>query len=396
MKVIKSASVYMFGELVSRAMPFLLMPYLSRTLGSQGYGELSFYQAWISLTIIAVSYAQEAAIIRYVYFYGHRSLGVILGAGYYYSALSTVLLCLVGWLVNSEFVILVALCSLVQTVIKIELTVRQAKKEYYQYVVIQIIISILSVAITILIIEYISPSALGRVSALIIAYGIVSLFLVVMTRRDSFFYSVRKYRLAYLYLISYCSPLLVNNTASFFKGQFDRILIEDKYSLSELGVYAIGYQIASIIFIVSFVLYRALEPIYFQKLKSGLTLPEINRKVTVYGWMVFLPYLLFLLLPEKLYVMVLGDGFSNVSLYVEPFVLAFSINSLYFVYSAYLSYYGKTKLLAFLSMISIAFYLIFLFYFSNKAMKLMPYATVVSNVFLLVSAVIVVNRINGK
>jgi O-antigen/teichoic acid export membrane protein len=73
--------------------------------------------------------------------------------------------------------------------------------------------------------------------------------------------------------------------------------------------------------------------------------------------------------------------------------LAFSINSLYFVYSSYLSYFGKTKAIALISVSSMLIYLSLLFAFSGVGLWAIPYATVFSNVFLLFLAVIASKKI---
>jgi O-antigen/teichoic acid export membrane protein len=383
----------MLGELIARALPFALMPYLSRKLGAEGYGELSLYQAWISLGIIGISYAQEAAIIRYAYFYGRRSIGILLGAGYFYSTLMTLVLCAISYFLNSEFMLVVALCSFTQTLVKIELTVSQSKKEPSKYALIQIFTSILSVLFTVIILESINSSAIGRTVAVMLANGVVAGIFVFVYRINSFRYSFRQYRIAFSYLIAFSTPLLANNLSSFFKGQFDRVFIGEQFSLLELGEYAVGYQLASVVFIFSYVVYRAVQPIYFSKLKSGLKLKTINRKVLTYSAIVLVPYLISLYIPKEFYELLLGDAFPNVGTYVQPFVLAFSINSLYFVYSSYLSYFGKTKAIALISVSSMLIYLSLLFAFSGVGLWAIPYATVFSNVFLLFLAVIASKKI---
>ena len=377
----------MLGELFARALPFALLPYLSRKLGAEGYGELSLYQAWISLVIIGVSYAQEAAIIRYAYYYGYRSLGLLLGVGYFYSTFVTLILCIISYLLNSEFMLIVVLCSYTQTLVKIELTVRQAQKQPSLYVLIQAMTTILSVIFTLIILEAVNSSATGRMMAVLLANGLVSIVFIFVCHKNSFKYSYRQYRMAFLYLIFFCTPLLVNNLSSFFKGQFDRVFIEDQFSLSELGEYAVGYQLASVVFIVSFVIYRAVEPLYFSKLKSGLKLETINRNVFFYGGICIVPYFVSFYIPREFFEALLGAGYPNIHKYTQPFILSFSINALYFIYCSYLSYFGRTKDIALINVYSLLLYLILLYVFSEYGLWAIPYATVFSNVLLLLLSV---------
>ena len=41
MKLLKDSLIYLLGELAAKALPFLLLPYLTRKFGAAGYGDLS-------------------------------------------------------------------------------------------------------------------------------------------------------------------------------------------------------------------------------------------------------------------------------------------------------------------------------------------------------------------
>ena len=76
--ILKDSVIYLIGEIFAKIFPFLLLPYLSRKLGVNGFGELSYYQTILSLLIIIISFSQEGAVTRYFYFYGMRSINLIL------------------------------------------------------------------------------------------------------------------------------------------------------------------------------------------------------------------------------------------------------------------------------------------------------------------------------
>ncbi len=71
MALVKDSAIYLAGEILSKAIPFMLIPYLSRKLGVDGYGELSYYQTYIALFVIFLGLSQDGAIARYFYFYGN-------------------------------------------------------------------------------------------------------------------------------------------------------------------------------------------------------------------------------------------------------------------------------------------------------------------------------------
>ena len=85
MKLLKDSLIYLLGELAAKALPFLLLPYLTRKFGAAGYGDLSYWQTLLSLLVIVFSLSQDGALTRYFYVYGKRNLPGVMLAGYGYT-----------------------------------------------------------------------------------------------------------------------------------------------------------------------------------------------------------------------------------------------------------------------------------------------------------------------
>jgi O-antigen/teichoic acid export membrane protein len=64
-----------------------MLPYLTRKLGPEGFGELSYYLTILSLLTIFISLSQDGAVTRYFYFYGKRALNTVVKAGYLFNIL---------------------------------------------------------------------------------------------------------------------------------------------------------------------------------------------------------------------------------------------------------------------------------------------------------------------
>ncbi len=63
MKAVKDSVIYLIGELASKSIPFLLLPYFSRKLGVAGYGELSYYQTFAALFVILSGLAKTVRLL---------------------------------------------------------------------------------------------------------------------------------------------------------------------------------------------------------------------------------------------------------------------------------------------------------------------------------------------
>ena len=62
MSLIKDSSIYLIGELSAKCVPFLLLPYLSRKLGVEGFGELSYCQTFLALFVIFIGLSQDVGV----------------------------------------------------------------------------------------------------------------------------------------------------------------------------------------------------------------------------------------------------------------------------------------------------------------------------------------------
>ncbi|MEI2565574.1 oligosaccharide flippase family protein [Vibrio metoecus] len=386
----KTTILYLTGEIVSKAIPFLLMPYLTRSLGVDAFGYLAVYQAWMAFAVVFISYVQDAALIRYIYFYGHRSVGLIIIVGRCYSTIVFLVGAFFAYFIGSEFLFLVVVCSYSQSLLKVELTLQQGLKKPMNYLYILIFSNLIVVFFTVISFELIEANVINRILA--ITFGNLFCIFIAFTffnqRNFYLFWSKRQLKLASYYILGFSSPLVFNSLATICKGQFDRLLIAEKFSVSELGEYAAGYQIASILLLLLLAISRALEPYCYELLKRG----DLNVKIILIKVIYLLPFLslpalIAQLIPDDFYVWFLGEEFNNVKLYVVQFVIAFSILGVYMIFSLYLNFFGKTKQIAFLNSVSITIYLFSLFTFSKFGMEYIGFATILSNFVLTVLAI---------
>ena len=229
MKVLKDSFIYLIGELFAKSLPFLMLPYLTRKLGPEGFGELSYYLTWLVLFGIFIGLSQEGAISRYFYFYGNRALNVVVKAGYVYTILVSLVFLIGCWILKAEIMAYVVLATMFQSFVNVQLVLRQCQKQPFKYIVIQIILSLSNVIFTVSALEYFTDDIVAyRILAIVMANAL-TFFIASLVLGDLFKgghkITFSRFRLSLLYIFSFGIPLILHQSSFFLKGQLDRIFI---------------------------------------------------------------------------------------------------------------------------------------------------------------------------
>ncbi|MGE8600361.1 MAG: oligosaccharide flippase family protein [Acinetobacter calcoaceticus] len=388
MRILKDSFIYLIGELFAKSLPFLMLPYLTRRLGPEGFGELSYYLTMLSLIGIFVGLSQEGAVTRYFYFYGKRALNTVVKAGYLFNIVISLVLLLGCWWFKAEIMAYVVLATMFQSFVNVQLALRQCQKQPLKYIIIQIILSLTNVVFTVAALEYFSQDLVAyRILAIVIAnfttFIIASLILGDLFK-DNYRFTWQRLRLGLFYIFSFGLPLILHQSSFFVKGQLDRIFIYQQYSKAELGIYSAGVQIATVLPIVLMALNKAIVPYYYQGLKNKSLTVEKIKKYTLYSLpLSILPAIIGILLPEKLYLLFLGQSYVGSKYYVVMYLLGFGANLPYLILVNYFFYYGKNLLISKITMLSSIVYLVFLYFFGIFSISWIPFGLILSNIFLI-------------
>ncbi|MDD9315352.1 MULTISPECIES: oligosaccharide flippase family protein [Acinetobacter calcoaceticus/baumannii complex] len=396
MRILKDSFIYLIGELFAKSLPFLMLPYLTRKLGPEGFGELSYYLTMLSLFGIFVGLSQEGAVTRYFYFYGKRALNTVVKAGYLFNIAISFILLFACWWFKAEIMAYVVLATMFQSFVNVQLALRQCQKQPLKYILIQIILSLTNVLFTVAALEYFSQDLVAyRILAIVVANLLTFLLASLVLGdlfRDNYRFTWQRLRLGLFYIFSFGLPLILHQSSFFVKGQLDRIFIYQQYSKAELGVYSAGVQIAAVLPIVLMALNKAIVPYYYQGLKdNSLTIAKI-KKYTLYSLpLSILPAVVGWLLPEQVYLWFLGQSYVGSKYYVVMYLLGFGANLPYLIVVNYFFYYGKNLLISKVTFFSALIYLVSLIGLINLSLSLIPYALLLSNVVCVMLLWVLIN-----
>lgn len=364
-----------------------MLPYLTRKLGPDGFGELSYYLTWLALFGIFIGLSQEGAVTRYFYFYGKRALNIVVTAGYLYNVVISAILLLGCWLFQAEIMAYIVLATMFQSFINVQLALRQCQKQPLRYIILQIILSLTSVFFTVAALELLSGDLVAyRILAIVMANAL-TFFIASAVLGDLFSskntITLQRLKLGTLYIFSFGIPLILHQSSFFVKGQLDRLFIYEQYTKAELGIYSAGVQVAAVLPIVFMALNKAIVPYYYQKLKEKKLSIQSIKKYTFFCLpLCIIPALIGFVLPESVYVWFLGEKYAESKYYVVMYLLGYGANLPYLMLVNYLFFHAKNKLIASITFISSIFYVVLMIFLGQYSIEYIPYALILSNILM--------------
>lgn len=388
MKILKDSAIYVIGELFSKIVPFLLLPYLSRRLGVEGFGELSYYQTYLALFGMFLVLGQDGAVARYFYFYGKRSLNLVVTAGYAYTLLLGSVMLLICWWFQAEIMAYLVIASIFQSFLSVQLSVRQCQKQAISYTTIQVLSGIVSALLTVMMLEWFNTDLVEKRILAILLSNIIVFFvayLLYAKKLEKFkWFSLREYQLGIMYILGFGIPLLLHHGSFFLRGQLDRIFIHHQFSDVELGLYAMGATVASIVSVGIMAVNKAVLPYYYEALKQKkLTLQKIHQWALFSLILVPMPAMVMWFIPETFVVWLLGEQFLGTKYYIILFLIATTLSVPYLILVNYLFYHGKNQWISFCSILTTIVYVGTLVMLMFKSIEWVPYASIISAVVIL-------------
>lgn len=389
-----STLVYLTSNILTAAVPFLLLPILTRYLGPDEYGQVAMFQVYIGLLAAFVGLNVNGAIIRQFY---HKSEGVSF-SGYFSSAFvvlifSFLLTFVVVYFLQSTIARLLSIemywiflglaVSLCAFVIKMTLSQYQVNKRHFKYSAIQISLAIVNAALSIYFVLYVERGAEGRVLGILYANVLVSVtcvFLIIKMGLFDFKSIKREYVKDSFY---YGVNLVPHFCGIFLLGTADRYIVNSNIGLYEAGIYMAAIQVCRVFPIFFDALNKAFVPWLFEKLANNDTQAKIQVVKLTYYYITLLlvaSALSFYFFPY-ITLLILGEEYNTVGTIVGYLALGSCIQGAYYMFTNYLIYSKKTGVLSSITIFSggcnIALSLMFIL---NYGLLGVCYAFIISNI----------------
>lgn len=353
----RSAGTYGLFSMVGKAIPFFLLPVLTRYLSPEDYGHIATFTIMVALFTPFMGLNSHAAYAKVFFtpdkFEVHKYLGTIIAFTVSWGAVLSVLVFFTRKLWSNLFVFpvewvwVVPIVGLATFICQLILTAWQVREKPAAYGTFQNLQTFFDGLTAIVFIVVLGMGWQGRLASKAIVFVVFAVIGLIILRKNAWFeFKIeRKYLLHSLW---FGIPLLPHSFADIINTSIDRVFINHLVGTVDTGLYAVGYQIGAIIGVFANAFNLAYVPWLFSRLNTGDPQQKCKIVKLTYAYFVLIticatglglaaPYLFNLLL---------GAEFKGSAVFVIWIALGYAFSGMYLMVCNYIVYSEKTHLLA--------------------------------------------------
>ena len=356
MKVLRDGTVYLAANLVSAAVPFLLLPLLTRVMPPSEYGRVVNYFLLVSACSALAGLNVHGAVGVAWFRRDRAELPDFVGTALWVAAISTcasaglVAAILVGTDVpglSPTWGALAAIAAGCNVVLQCLLVLWQNERRPLPVAGLQILASVCNVGFSLLGVLWLQLQAGGRnggalVASLLMAVLAVLLLVLSGKARPSF----RKSHVPAL--LAFGIPLIPHAAAGVLLASADRFIVSVAIGPAELGVYGAGAQLGAIMAMLSDSFSKAFGPWLYERLSLKESREELRAIGAIY---LSAPVLLVLaaglgavLIPAG--ALLLGPAYAGALRLLPWFVAGGAFMGMYLAVANLYFFHGRTGLLS--------------------------------------------------
>lgn len=353
-KLVKNTIYYSIGEILPRALSFILLPIYTTYLTPVDYGIISYTQTVIMFLYVLGAFALNTYVLRFYFIHesGNERKSLIGTAQLTILILNAVIVLAaflfmptvikhygiqVPW---DPYFRLAFVINFLDSLSIIPMVVYRVRQEAVKFVILGFSRTTLTAALTLYFLAVEGRGLLGSFQAqlyVLIPYTII--YLGVLRKYG-------RWRINWNFLkegLKFSSPLIPGSICFILLSMSDRIILERNVGISELGIYNVAYTMSFVLNIVIQSGYKAIEPELFRRFgKEGFY--EFMRKIqSVFFCAIYVSALLLSLYSQEVFYLMTSDAFHSAYLLVPVLVVGVIMTGQNVIYGGILQGEKRTK-----------------------------------------------------
>jgi O-antigen/teichoic acid export membrane protein len=349
-------AIYLGTSIINKAIPFLLLPILTKYLSTEEYGILAIYQVVISFADTIIGMRTKSNISRNFFKYDKEYVGqVVFNMVFILWVSSTFFLVIIGIYIGLDgqlfdlperWLYALPLIAFMNMINGFNLAILRNRKRALEYGGFEITRTIIDLSISILLIVIYSSGWEGRAYGILIGTSLVGLLSFYRIWQSGYLVTKVNFKISKeILLVS--MPLIIHGLGTTVITLSDRIFINEMVSTSAVGIYTVGYQFGMIMFLVVTAFNLTWSPWMYELLaeeKKESKITIVKATYLVSGGFIILALIItgisYYLLP-----FMTAEEYHSGFIYVIWIALGYAFNGMYSLVQPYGIHIGKTSFL---------------------------------------------------
>lgn len=354
------SAVYLFSNILNAAIPFALLPVLTRYLTPEEYGEVAMFQTLLGALMAFIGLSLHSAAGRKFYDgnLGDNDLKEFIGSCLQILSITTVVSVAIlfsfkdqfsQWLgLDHKWILLAALVTAGNVVAQIRLGQWQVRKKAKSYGALQVSKSLLNMGLSLALVVLYLQGSDGRIIAQVITVATFAILSLWLLKRDNLL-TFAVCRLEYVKeALKFGLPLIPHVGGMFLLTTVDRFVINSELGLAQAGIYMVAVQFGMVLSLVFDAVNKAYVPWLFERLKRDNEAEKRQIVRYTYAWysLILAGAGLSFLVGPWLIVLVAGEQYTQAGEVIGWLVLGQVFNGMYLMVTNYVFYSKRTGLLS--------------------------------------------------
>jgi O-antigen/teichoic acid export membrane protein len=273
-KLLKNTIIYTVGNVLTALSAFFLLPVYTKYLSLTDYGITNSMQTLSTILLIVISLALDRSLGRIYYDYTSEKdkkdfLGTVFFSIITVGIIGAIICLLAKDFLNQlfpeipfypYFTFTIGYTFLI-LIINYSQTIAQVKQNSKQFITTSISLVIITAICNLMLVIKFEEGALGYVKGMIIGALIMIPFALFYIHKSiNYKIDTKKLKIA----LAFSLPVLPNLLSAWILNLSDRVFINNYFTQSDVGIYSLGYRLASIIIFIAAALYMAYNPVFFE------------------------------------------------------------------------------------------------------------------------------------
>ena len=364
-KNLRNILIYFFSSGLSRSVPFLLLPLLTRVLSPTDFGILGLTTVFAGLALRFITFNAPGYIFAHYFKYSkeemnHR-LSVVLNLSVYMAIILTLVVSLIylfkdaGYYLPLWTLLLIITIAYTQDMLNIAQTINQIETRIARYVTYEILTALLIGGLVVLLVIVLGMKWEGRFLAGFGGYGLIggaALIYLIRSRAITVTYdsaTLKDY-------LRFSLPAVPHTMGLWALNSIARLFLVKYVSLEEAGYFQVAFQLLMVLALFYDALFKVWNPYFYRHAALADEDEQVKIKVVQYSYAVMafvvVLALCYLAVAQIIIRIFVYEKYARSGEYLFWLILGLGAFGFTRVFAGYLYHTRKTVLLGMIALVS--------------------------------------------